>query len=70
MSPFAFVFGTAFRPRLRRRTVPAPNFLPQYLLRRHLAGETIREIAVDLELPEATVQAAILEAIGEVPPRP
>jgi uncharacterized protein YpbB len=69
VSPFAFVFGTCFRSGARRITPPSPNYLPTYLLNRHQAGETIREIASELELSEATVQAAILEAIGDLYPR-
>jgi hypothetical protein len=63
MPPFAFRFAFLRRGLVPAAPVPSADVLARYLVQRHLAGDTVRDIASELELPEHDVQSALLDAL-------
>ena len=63
MPPFAFRFAFFRRAIAPGPPAPDPEVFSRYLVQRHLAGDTVREIAAELELSELEVQRALLQAL-------
>ncbi|MBL8898560.1 MAG: hypothetical protein JNM84_13070 [Planctomycetes bacterium] len=64
MSPFAFRSACPRRELCPAARVPGPDVLARYFVQRHLAGDSVREIAAELELAESEVASALREALG------
>ncbi|MBK9386297.1 MAG: hypothetical protein IPN34_15910 [Planctomycetes bacterium] len=65
MSPFAFRSTCPRRALDAAAPVPSPDVLVRYLAQRTAAGDSVREIADELELDESEVLSALREARRE-----